>query len=122
MQMGEKRVLLVDDSKVSRSVIGQMVEALGHKVIGEAVNGLDGFEKYQALRPDVVLSDIEMPVLDGYGGLQKIMEYDPEAWVVMITTVVNAQMINKILALGAQDVLKKPLKIEKLREKFDLLE
>jgi two-component system chemotaxis response regulator CheY len=120
--MGEKRVLLVDDSKVSRSVIGQMVEALGHKVIGEAVNGLDGFEKYQALRPDVVLSDIEMPVLDGYGGLQKIMEYDPEAWVVMITTVVNAQMINKILALGAQDVLKKPLKIEKLREKFDLLE
>jgi len=67
--MPGKRVLLVDDSKVSRNMIGKMVEELGHEVVGEAENGQIGYEKYVELKPDVVLSDIEMPVLDGYGGL-----------------------------------------------------
>lgn len=116
------RVLLVDDAKASRMIVGKTVKKLGHEVVGEAVDGQDGFEKYKELKPDIVLSDIEMPILDGYGGLKLIKEYDPDAVVVMVTSVVNAQFIQKIMGLGALDAVKKPINEKKLAKIFDLLD
>ncbi len=120
--MSVKRVLLVDDAKASRMIVGKVVKKLGHEVVGEAVDGQDGFEKFKELRPDIVLSDIEMPVLDGYGGLKLIKEEDPDAVVVMVTSVVNAQFIQKILGLGALDAVKKPINEAKLQAIFDQLD
>lgn len=119
--MGSKKVLLVDDARASRVIVGKIVKKLGHDVVGEAVDGQEGFEMYKELQPDVVLSDIEMPVLDGYGCLQKIIEYDKNAKVVMITSVVNAQFIQKILSLGALDAVKKPINDAKLQKIFESL-
>ena len=68
-------VLLVDDAKTSRMIVGKTVEKLGHNVVGEAENGELGFEAYKELKPDLVLSDVEMPVLDGHGMVKKIMEF-----------------------------------------------
>ena len=116
-----KKVLLVDDAKVSRMIVGKAVKKLGHTIVGEAVNGQEGFEMYRELNPDVVLSDIEMPVLNGYDMLQKIIEYDKDAKVVMVTSVVNAQFIQKILALGALDSIKKPINEAKMSKIFDLI-
>ena len=62
-----------------------------------------------------------MPVLDGYEGLEKIINFDPNAKVVMITSVVNSQIIQKIITAGAIDSLKKPVNEEKLKELFDKL-
>lgn len=120
--MSVKRVLLVDDAKASRMIVGKVVKKLGHEVIGEAVDGQDGFEKFKELRPDIVLSDIEMPVLDGYGSLKLIKEEDPDAIVVMVTSVVNAQFIQKIMGLGALDAVKKPINEAKLQKIFDQLD
>jgi len=117
--MNIKKVLIVDDSKVARMFVGKIIKKLGHEIIGEAQNGQDGFEKYKELKPDIVFSDIEMPILDGYEGLEKIIDFDSNAKVIMITSVVNTQIIQKIMALGAKDSLKKPITEDKLKKIFD---
>lgn len=119
--MSVKTVLLVDDSKASRMIVGKSVKKLGHQILGEACDGHQGFEMYCKLKPDVVLSDIEMPNMNGYDMLKKIIEFDRGANVVMITSVVNAQYIKKIMALGALDSIKKPINEEKMKKIFDLI-
>jgi len=115
-------VLLVDDAKASRMIVGKIVKKLGHEVIGQAENGELGFEAYKELKPDLVLSDVEMPVLDGHGMVKKIIEFDPDASVVMVTSVVNAQFIQKIMGEGALDAVKKPINEVKLQKIFDNLD
>ena len=117
-----KKVLLVDDAKLSRKIVGNVVKSLGHEIVGEAENGEVGFAAYKDLKPDLVLSDIEMPILDGFGMVKKIIAHDADANVVMVTSVVNAQFIQKILALGALDAVKKPVNDAKLQKIFDLLD
>ena len=114
-------VLLVDDAKSSRMIVGKVVEGLGHEVIGQAEDGEKGFEAYKELKPDLVLSDIEMPNLDGHGMVKKIIEFDPNASIIMITSVVNAQFIQRIMSEGAIDAVKKPVNEEKLKKIFDKL-
>ena len=115
-------VLLVDDAKASRMIVGKIVKKLGHEVIGQAENGELGFEAYKELKPDLVLSDVEMPVLDGHGMVKKIIEFDSEASIAMVTTVVNAQFIQKIMSEGAMDAVKKPVNADKLEKIFDQLD
>ncbi len=119
--MSVKKVLLVDDSKVSRMIVGKSVKKLGHNIIGEAENGQQGYEMYRDLKPDIVLSDIEMPVMNGYDMLKKIIEYDKGANVVMVTSMVNAQYIRKVALLGALDSIQKPINEEKMRKIFDFI-
>ena len=115
------KILLVDDSKTSRIIVGKIVKNLGYEVVGEASNGEEGFEKYKELKPDLVLSDIEMPVLDGHGMVKKIIEYDSNAKVIMVTSVVNAAFIQKIKSDGAITAIKKPINEAKLKELFNEL-
>jgi two-component system chemotaxis response regulator CheY len=115
------RVLLVDDARASRMIIGKIVKKLGHTIVGEACDGQEGFDMYNELKPDVVLSDIEMPVCNGYKMVEKIISVDKNAKIVMITSVVNAQLIKKILSSGAIDAVKKPINEVKLQKIFDEL-
>jgi len=117
-----KRVLLVDDARTSRIIVGKIVKSLGHEVVGEAEDGLLGYEAYKELKPDLVLSDIEMPNLDGYGMVEKIISEFPDANIVMVTSVVNAQFIQKIMSIGALDAVKKPVNEAKLQKIFDELD
>ena len=112
------KVLIVDDSKTARMIIGKIVAKLGHEVIGEAENGEVGFEKYKELKPDLVFSDIEMPILDGYGMVEQIIAFDEKAKIAMITSVVNAQIIQKIMSIGAIDAVKKPINDRKIEKVF----
>ena len=116
------KVLLVDDARASRMIVGKIVKKLGHEIIAEAENGELGFEAYKEFKPDLVLSDVEMPVLNGYEMVKKIVQFDSNANIVMITSVVNAQIIQKILLTGAIDALRKPINDKKLKKIFDELE
>ena len=116
------KVLLVDDSRSSRMIIEKVVKKLGHEVIGQAEDGEKGFEAYKELKPDLVLSDVEMPNLDGHGMVKRIIEFDPDASIAMVTSVVNAQFIKKIISEGALYAVKKPINEEKLKKIFDQLD
>ena len=77
------KILIVDDSRVSRRMLRGILTKAGHEVIGEADNGQEGYEKFIELDPDIVTMDITMPVLDGLGALEKIMELNSEANIIM---------------------------------------
>ena len=117
-----QKILLVDDSKVALKIVKMIVVNLGHEVIGEAVNGEIGFEMYKTLKPDLVLSDLEMPVLDGYGMIEKIFNYDATAKVALISSVANHVRTNDILNLGALAIIRKPIDEKMLQKLFDNLE
>jgi len=81
-----KRILVVDDAGFMRASLKMMLERHGHQVVGEAENGLVAVTKYKEIRPDIVTMDITMPVCDGIKAVKMIKEFDPDAKVIMISS------------------------------------
>jgi two-component system chemotaxis response regulator CheB len=102
---------MVEDSTVIRSIISRIFEQESDiEIVGQAINGKLGVDQYKALKPDLVLMDIEMPVMNGIDALQEIMNFDPKAKVIMCSTltVQNAEISIKALKIGAVDTIAKP--------------
>ena len=102
-------ILIVDDSRTSRKMLRDILERRGHVIIGEAVDGQEGFDQYVKLRPDVVTMDITMPVMDGIDSLKLIMRFDPQAKVIMVTAAGQKQKMMEALKIGAVEFISKPL-------------
>ena len=109
------KVLIVDDSKTSRKILADVLTRMGLEVIGEAVNGEDGFLKYKELRPDIVTMDITMPVMNGLESLLLIKHEDENAKVVMITAAGQKNNLMQAVKAGAEEFLTKPLEEEEIR-------
>ncbi|MBO5302908.1 MAG: response regulator [Lachnospiraceae bacterium] len=101
-------VLIVDDSRTSRKILKSLLEEGGFEVIGEAVNGEEGYLKYKELRPDIVTMDITMPTMDGIESLTLIKKENPEAKVVMITAAGQKEKMVDALKRGAEEFVTKP--------------
>ncbi len=108
------KILIVDDSVVSRKKLRSTLEAANHEIIGEACDGAEAFEKYEALQPDLVTLDITMPNVDGITVLKKIRENYPEARVVMITALGKGNKILEALNAGAKNYITKPYEDEQI--------
>lgn len=105
------RVLVVDDSAVIRGLETRWLnEDDDIDVVASAVNGAVAVDAYRKHRPDVVVLDIEMPVMDGITALQKIIEVDNKAKVIMSSSLTqrNAEISIRALSLGASDYVTKP--------------
>lgn len=108
---GQIHVLLVDDSAVVRGFIGRALESdPGIKVVASVANGEQGVSSTARHNPDVVILDIEMPVMDGITALPKILAASPGVRVIMCSTLTlrNAEITMKALQLGATDCIAKP--------------
>lgn len=101
-------VLIVDDSKTSRKILKRILEEAGHTIVGEAVDGEDGYLKYQELKPDVVTLDITMPKMDGLETLRLIKKYDENAIAIMITAAGQKEKMILAIKSGAADFISKP--------------
>ena len=101
-------VLIVDDSRTSRKILRRILEEAEHTIVGEAVNGEDGYLKYQELKPDVVTLDISMPKLDGLEALRLIKKYDENAVAIMITAAGQKEKMILAVKSGASDFISKP--------------
>jgi len=108
---GQIHVMLVDDSAVVRGFIGRALESdPGIKVVASVANGEQGVSSTARHNPDVVILDIEMPVMDGITALPKILAASPGVRVIMCSTLTlrNAEITMKALQLGATDCIAKP--------------
>jgi CheY-like chemotaxis protein len=78
------KVLIVDDTRVVRDVLGRFIEREGHEVL-LAESGRQGIERFQSTRPDLVLTDVEMPDINGLVVLDAIRNLDAEVPVIVIS-------------------------------------
>ncbi len=113
------RVLIVDDSMFVTKQIEQILTSEGFDVAATAVNGQDGLDKYKELFPkvDLVTMDITMPVMDGVTSLEKIIEFDKDAKIIMISALGKQDLVKKSLLLGAKNYIVKPLDRKKVLER-----
>lgn len=109
-----KRVLIIDDAAFIRRILRSMLEKNQYRVVGEAENGLIGLEKYNARKPDVVLLDIVMPVMDGLECLKQLKRLNPNVNVIICSTVDDPKVVQEIYQLGVIDFITKPIKEERL--------
>lgn len=109
-------VIIIDDSKTSRSVLRSILEGHGYEVLAEAENGQEGFEKYCELEPDFVTLDITMPIMDGIETLIKIRNYNQQAKVVMVTANGQKHKMLDAIKLGAAEFVTKPFESKQIIE------
>lgn len=116
---GNFKVLIVDDSMFVTKQIGQILTSEGFDIIGTAGDGAEGVEKYKELYPavDLVTMDITMPRMDGITALEKIIEFDKDARVVMVSALGKQDLVKKSLMLGAKNYIVKPLNRKQVLER-----
>lgn len=103
------KVLLTDDEAHIRKFLGLVLKRLGNPVIIEAANGQESINLYKTHKPDLVLMDVNMPIMDGVQALTQIRQHDPEALVIMLTSLTNRQTVEQCASHGALDYLRKDL-------------
>ena len=113
------RILLVDDQPLFRRAIATLIdEQPDMVVVGEAENGLDAVEQAHALDPDLVVMDVEMPVMNGVEAVRLIHDQLPRTKVIMLTVSDSEDFLFDALRNGADGYLLKDLRPEQL---YDML-
>lgn len=105
------RVMLVDDSAIIRGLVSRALkEADDIVIVGTATDGAQALQTVEGFAPDVIVLDIEMPVMDGLTALPQLIKRAPNAHVIMASTLTerNVEISLRALSLGASDYLTKP--------------
>ncbi|MCR4649139.1 MAG: response regulator [Lachnospiraceae bacterium] len=111
-----KNILIVDDAAFMRMMIKDILSKNGYTVAGEAENGVKAIEKYNELKPDLVLMDITMPDKDGIQALKEIKSTDPNAKVIMCSAMGQQAMVIESIQAGAKDFIVKPFQPDRVLE------
>ena len=111
-----KNILICDDAAFMRMMIKDILTKNGYNVVGEAENGAKGVEKFNELKPDLVLMDITMPEMDGIEALKKIKASDPGASVIMCSAMGQQAMVIESIQSGAKDFIVKPFQADRVIE------
>ena len=110
------RILIVEDQRIVREGLRAVLEDEPEiAIVGEAADGQAALEQFARLRPDVVLMDLQMPVVDGPEATRRIRELAPEARILVLTTYATDEFIFKALRAGAQGYLLKDASADELQ-------
>ncbi len=102
------RILLVDDNALVRRSLRDCIEAhTDWKICGEADNGEVAIQRVQELRPDIVILDLQMPVMDGFVAARHIRLMAPNTGIVMVTLHSCEQVIRDAAQIGVEHVISK---------------
>jgi DNA-binding NarL/FixJ family response regulator len=109
------RILIAEDQRIVREGLRAVLEdEEGIEIVGEAANGQQAIDLFTTLRPDVVLMDLQMPVIDGPDATRRIRELAPDAHILVLTTYATDEFIFKALRAGAQGYLLKDASVDDL--------
>ena len=119
--MNEIRTLIVDDSSVMRKIVERALRQAGLDlmVVHEAGSGTEGLDLLRAKQVDLILSDINMPSMDGLEFLRQLRAQNlaPGVPVVMITTESSEEHVKQAILAGAQGYIRKPFTAEQVKER-----
>lgn len=107
------KIVVCDDSRFIRQISDQVLTRMGHEIIFKAANGQDLLDYYvQNFRNvDLLLLDVVMPKMDGLQTLKKILQINPLARVVMVTSISSQSIVQSCMRLGASDFVVKPYRL-----------
>ena len=108
------KVLVADDSDAIRQVLHDILIIGKHELVGEAIDGNEAVEKFNEFQPDLLLLDLAMPKKDGLTVVKEIIEYNPDARIVLITASDNQFIITQCLEAGAIASISKPFDFDKV--------
>ena len=117
-----KRILVVEDTMDNREIVRDMLDAAGYEMI-EAVNGAEGVRLAETERPDLILMDMSLPILDGWEATRQL-KTAPETGAIPIIALTAHAMSGdreKALAAGCDDYDTKPIELPRLLGKMEAL-
>ena len=103
------RILLVDDESLIRMDLRDQLEAAGHEVVGEGKNGVEALSLARQHKPDVILMDVKMPVMDGFEAIKEIKSYDKDAKIIIVSADIQEFSKQKARENGAIGFINKPI-------------
>jgi len=104
---GMPDVLIADDSEFMRNLLREILEE-DHTIVGEVENGVEAVEVYKEETPDLVMMDIVMPIRDGIEATSEIKSANPDANVIMCTSVGQEEKMKEAVKAGADGYITKP--------------
>lgn len=110
------RVLIADDAMFVRRSISKILSTVGYEIVGEAENGQEAVDKYLELSPSIVTMDITMPVMEGIEAVEKIIEKDNTAKIVMVSAMGYQNMVKDAILKGAKNFVVKPIKPDNVKK------
>lgn len=114
MSIDDIKILITDDSILARKQLKDIISTLGSPVFIEATDGQSAIDQYKENNPDLVFLDIVMPKKDGNMAIQEIMNYDPNATIIIASSVGTQSQLKLALEAGAKDFIQKPLNKEQV--------
>ncbi len=111
--MNQRRILVVDDEDNLRTMLAAALKFEGYQVV-QAANGREGLRSVKEQRPDLIVLDVMMPELDGFGMLKRLRDAGDRTPVIFLTARAESADAVEGLGLGADDYLAKPFSLEEL--------
>lgn len=118
--LNEVEVLIVDDESVALELLEEYL-SLFVKNVTKAYNGQEGLEKFKESRPDIVIADIKMPIIDGIEMCRQIREMDSDVPLVILSAHSEYDMTQKYFSLDLEEVFLKPINPKKLKALLNTL-
>lgn len=116
------KYLVIDDSKLARlSLIKSLKANVGEAEIFQATNGAEAVDLVMNEKPDIAFLDLTMPVMDGYEALPLMMQNHPKIKVVVVSADIQERAKTKVINLGAQLHIQKPINVEKMKDILDII-
>ncbi len=115
------KALVVDDSSFMRTVLKDILLENGCSKVYEARDGKEAVEAYQKYKPDIVTMDIIMPDANGLWAMKTILEIDPKAKIIVVTSIGQENIVEQAMKFGAKGYVKKPFEPPAIAKVVDRL-
>jgi len=113
-----RKLLVIDDSPFVFKAVSKALEGTDYEVVGNALDGQLGIDKYIETRADVITLDVTMPIMDGLETARKLFEINPKVKVVMLSAMGDETLLNQAREIGIKYFLTKPFRPETLQAKL----
>lgn len=113
-----KKVLVIDDSPFVFKAVSKALEGTDWEVVGNALDGQLGVDKYIETRADVITLDVTMPVMDGLETARRLFQINPNVKIVMLSAMGDETLLNQAREIGIKHFLTKPFQPPVLQAKL----
>lgn len=114
-----KRIMMVDDSRLVRVQLEDVLKGTDYEIVEHCRSGEDAIARYAEIQPDLVTMDIIMPGMDGLDAAEIILKQNPEARILMVSSLAYDDTFERAKAIGAKGFVDKPFHQEQLLKAFE---